>query len=258
MHKTNFVKDKLKSGKTVVGTWSVIPSPTVADILSSAGMDFIIIDAEHGPTSYETAQSMIMACENNGCSPLFRVGSDDENLILRALEIGSHGIIVPQIESAEQAKRVLECTKYFPEGHRGYSPFTRACSYTPLEGHTDISNSNTLTSVIVEGKRGMSNFHKILEIDNLDVVYLGPYDLSQSIGCPGDIENPKVLDAIGICCQLAEEYNVTVGSFVKDAKYAKFMIDNGVKLLAYRADCDLLHTAANKAVDELNQIMECL
>jgi 4-hydroxy-2-oxoheptanedioate aldolase len=256
VHKINFLKDKLESGKVVVGTWSVIPSPVVADILSSAGMDFIVIDAEHGPVTYETAQNMVMACENNGCSPLFRVGSNDDNLVLRALEIGSHGVIIPQIESFEEAKRASSSMRYFPMGNRGYSPFTRAGTYSPVEEHTSISNSRVLSTIIVEGQRGMDNFHRILEVEDIDIIYLGPYDLSQSLGCPGDIENPKVLNLIEKCCKAAESRNIVIGSFVKDSQYARFLINNGVRLLAYRADCDLLYTASKKAIDDMARLLE--
>ena len=149
MHKYNFLKDMLATGATVIGTWSVIPSPTVADVLSLADLDFIIIDAEHGPVSYETAQNMIRACENNGCCPIYRVGDNDENLILRALEIGSHGVVIPQVTDAEGARRAAMATRYFPHGNRGYSPFTRAGSFTPTQDHTNISNSSVLTAIIV-------------------------------------------------------------------------------------------------------------
>jgi len=256
MHKNNFLKDKLNSGKTVIGTWSVIPSPTVADVLTSAGMDFIVVDAEHGPASYETAQNMIRACEVNSASALFRVGDNNENLILRALEIGSHGVIVPQVVDFKSAKQVAECSRYFPEGNRGYSPFTRAGGFTAVENHTNIANNKILTSIIIEGEEGINNFNEILDVKNIDIIYLGPYDLSQSLGCPGDIENLKVLNLIEKCCKQAESKNIVIGSFVKDIKYAKFLINNGVRLLAYRADCDMLYNAARKITDDISFLLE--
>ena len=254
MHKTNFLQEKLMAGKTVVGTWSVIPNPTVSNILAQAGLDFIIIDGEHGPIGLETAQNMIRACELEGCSPLFRVGDNNENLILRALEIGSHGVVIPQILNKREAKSAARAVKYHPAGHRGYSPFTRAGSFSPVNDHAEISNNNTMTMFIVEGEEGISNLDEILEVDNIDVIYIGPYDLSQSVGCPGDITNPKVLSLMRECCKKIIDKGIVAGSFVKDSEYAKMLIDNGVNFLAYRADCDIILNSTKSIINDIAKI----
>ena len=254
MHKTNFLKQKLALGQTVLGTWSVIPSPTVSNILAKAGLDFIIIDGEHGPIGLETAENMIRACELEGCSPLFRVGDNNENLILRALEIGSHGVVIPQILSREDAQRATAAVKYHPAGARGYSPFTRAGSFSPVENHAETSNLNTITMFIVEGEEGIDNLDEILEVQNIDIVYIGPYDLSQSVGCPGEITNPKVLKLMQYCCEKISDRGIIAGSFVKDGEYAKMLIDNGVRFLAYRADCDIIINSARSIINDIANI----
>jgi len=254
MHKTNFLKQKLSAGKTVVGTWSVIPSPTVSNILAKAGLDFIVIDGEHGPIGLETAENMIRACELEGCSPLFRVGDNNENLILRALEIGAHGVVIPQILNKMNAESAVNAVKYHPRGHRGYSPFTRAGSFSPVEEHATISNSNTMTMFIVEGEEGITNLDGILEVEDIDIIYIGPYDLSQSVGCPGDITNPKVLRLMNQCCEKIVDRGLVAGSFVKDGEYAKMLIDNGVKFLAYRADCDIILNSTRDIISDIAKI----
>ena len=101
MLRKNYIKEKLNSGEKVLGTWSIIPSPITTDIICSAGLDFIIIDSEHGPISFETAQEMVIACESRNVSPLMRIGSIDESEILKALDIGVHGIQIPNVENVD-------------------------------------------------------------------------------------------------------------------------------------------------------------
>ena len=149
----NYVKEKLEAGKTVIGTWSVIPSPIVTDIICSAGVDFIIIDAEHGPITFETAQEMAIACDSRGVSPIMRVGGVNENDILKSLDIGMHGVQIPNIDNIKDVHKLIRYSKYPPIGNRGFSPFTRAGDYT-LDNATKITehaNRNTLVGINVEG-----------------------------------------------------------------------------------------------------------
>ena len=114
MLKTNFIKNKIKENKIIIGTWSIIPSPISIDIISSTGMDFIIIDSEHGPISFETAQEMAITCEFRGVSPIMRVGSINESDILKALDIGVHGIQIPNVNSVEDVKQIIKFSKLTP------------------------------------------------------------------------------------------------------------------------------------------------
>ncbi|SVD92191.1 uncharacterized protein METZ01_LOCUS445045, partial [marine metagenome] len=108
----NILKEKLKKGQVVFGTWMVIPSPTLVEVFGLAGMDFVVIDHEHGPFTYETSENMIRAAENSGCTPLIRVPTNSASDILRSLEIGAHGIVVPQIENYNQADFAIKSMKY--------------------------------------------------------------------------------------------------------------------------------------------------
>ena len=130
MLKNNFLKQKLEKGIPVIGTWSIIPSETTIDIISSTEIDFIIIDAEHGPISFEKAQTMCSICESNNVSPVMRIGSIDESNILRALDIGIHCLQIPNVKSVEDVERIINYSKYPPLGRRGFSPFTRAGNYS--------------------------------------------------------------------------------------------------------------------------------
>ena len=192
------LKKRLQAGETVVGPFVIIPSVPLVDTLGYAGMDFCIIDTEHGPISQESATDLVIAAQGSGVAPIIRVGDNDERLILRALDIGADGVQVPQINNVEDGKKVIHAAKYFPLGERGVSVFTRAGDYYVNEGagHTDKQNDETMIVVHIEGQRGLNNLDEIMTVDGLDVLFLGPYDISQSLGLPGDVRNPKVEAAL--------------------------------------------------------------
>jgi len=129
MIKENFILHKLNSGQAVLGTFVITPSVVSVDIIASTGIDFVIIDREHGPISFETAQQMAIACESRGVSPIMRVGDIELSFIQNALDIGMHGIQIPNIDTRQNAQDVIKFAKYPPEGERGFSPFTRAGNY---------------------------------------------------------------------------------------------------------------------------------
>ena len=153
MLKKNFLREKLASGRAVVGTWSVVPSVVLTDIIASSGIDFMIIDSEHGPIGSETAQNMVIACESRNVSPVMRVSGVVEGDILKALDIGVHCVQIPNITSSENIKSAITLAKYPPIGNRGFSPFTRAGGYSIEHAKelTKIANENVLLAIHVEG-----------------------------------------------------------------------------------------------------------
>src|SRR3990167_8452464 len=132
MNNRNKLKDKLKKGESVFGSWSMLASPSVMNVMGTVGLDFIIVDMEHGPMSFEMAENQIYAAEAAGCTPIIRLGEVDELAILRSLEIGAQALLVSHVETAEKARQVVSAAKYFPEGKRGLSPFTRRHGYSDV------------------------------------------------------------------------------------------------------------------------------
>ena len=173
MNKCNFIKEKLYSGKAVLGTWSIIPSVELADIIASSGVDFIIIDSEHGPINFETAQRMAIACESREVSPIMRISSINENDILKALDIGMHGIQIPNISCKKDAEEIINFAKYPPIGNRGFSPFTRSGDYIPndVKNLTMESNKNTLIGINIEDIDAINNIDEILSVKSLDIIF---------------------------------------------------------------------------------------
>lgn len=247
------LKKRLQAGETVVGPFVIIPSAPLVDSLGYAGMDFCIIDTEHGPISMETATDLVIAAQGSGVAPIIRVGDNDERLILRSLDIGADGVQVPQINTIDDAKRVIHSAKYSPMGERGLSVFTRAGDYYVTEGagHTDRQNEETMIVVHIEGQRGLNNLDEIMTVEGLDVLFLGPYDISQSLGMPGDVRNPKVEAALKDAADRARAQGRAVGSYAKDVEMGKWLIDLGVQYLSINVDATIYMQACEKIAKAL-------
>ena len=243
----NTLKEKLINGEVVFGTWMVIPSPTLVEIFGLAGMDFVVIDHEHGPFSYETSENMIRAAENSGCTPLIRVPTNSASDILRSLEIGAHGIIVPQVDTFDQANFAIKSMKYSPRGERGVSAFTRASSYYGIgeKNRTKKSNDSTLSMLLIESIEAINNLDAILECKDIDIIYIGTYDLSQSLGIIDDVNNEKVLSIIKESVLKIRKAGVAAGILAQSSEDAKRWIDIGVQFVPYIADCGIIHEAVS-------------
>lgn len=238
MTKRNPLKEKLKAGKVVLGGWCEIASPTVANIMASTGLDFVIVDQEHGAVGFETAEAMCRAAEADGCTAIVRTQENRESVILRALEIGSHAIMIPHVESAEEARRAVNASFYHPKGNRGLGPYTRNHGYTHvgLEQSVLDANDATFLGILVEGNDGLANMDEIAQVEGLDLIYLGVYDISQAVGLPGQLRHPKVLDALKTSAAQLSARGVAAGTYAADLEYAKLLIDLGYQFIAYSVD----------------------
>lgn len=252
MKRTNELKMKLKQGKTVLGTWNILPSAPVVNVLAASGLDFVVIDMEHGPISYETAEDMVRAAEVEGCTPLIRVPRNDEAEILRALDIGAHGVVVPHIETVADREKAIKAIKYHPIGERGLSPFTRAAGYDPenTATYTERANRETMSVLIVEGQEGAKNLEAIIDDTNVDVVYFGLCDLSQALGIPGQLDSPKLKEFVKDCVDKAKNKNTAVGAFTADMKMLKWFKEIGLRFITYSLDATELCRTFKKTIKE--------
>lgn len=258
MKENSSFKQRLQNGEVVFGIWCVIPSGSVMNVIATAGFDFVIIDMEHGAASFETAEEMVRVSQSEGISPLIRIGQINEEYILKALDIGAEGILTAHVGNKEEAAEVVSLSKYHPDGKRGFSPYTRAGGYSggDIVQHSSVQNDRTVAGVIVEGASGVTNFDDILSTPNLDLVYIGAYDLSQSLGIPGQVGNPQVRQAMEMCMTKARALGVAAGGYVaKNVSDIKWMIGIGMQFITYLPDCALFHNACKVAVDEFKSVI---
>ncbi len=252
------LKEKLKAGEVVFGPWCVIPSSSVMNITSSAGFDFVIIDLEHGPTSFEMAEGMCRAAQSEQVSPIIRLGQINEEHILKSLDIGVEGLLVAHVETPEDARKVVGFSKYYPIGKRGFSPYTRAGKYSggDIKEHAHKQNEKTLVGVILEGKKGIENIDAVLETEYLDLVYIGAYDLSQALGIPGQVGHPEIRKNMERCIRKIRDAGIAAGGYVaKSEEDMAWMVDIGMQFITYLPDCTVFHNAMCSGVKDFQKII---
>lgn len=243
-------KERLKKGEIIIGPWCIIPSPTVTDIIGKTGVDFVIIDMEHGDFSLETVENMVRAAESSGCIPFVRAEKNDESCILKILELGAIGVIIPHIESRADAERAINHVKYYPVGMRGLSPFTRAGGYSKdnVQDHCKKQNNRTMIILILEGKDGIKNLDDILSIEDIgnkiDIIYVGAYDLSQALGYPGNVDHPDVRKHLEIAIKKIKKSGVAPGGYVaKTQNEMEWMCKMGMQFITLLPDCTVFYHA---------------
>ena len=246
MLNSNQLKEKLKSGKPVLGTWNTLASPLVTEVLAQSGLDFQIIDLEHGPFIIDQIHLHVSACEaSKSCTPLVRIPDNSDWMALQVLDQGAKGVVVPHINSKESAQFFVSTTKYYPSGSRGFTPFSKAGGFTNtnVDSYVQKAIKETLNIIIIESQEGLNSLEDILTVDDIDVVYFGAYDLSQALGCPGDIKNPKVINTIKQGVDLVNKSGKYAGGFVPQSKEdVKWLLDMGMKFITYEVDSSIMHT----------------
>ena len=239
-------KSRLADKGFLLGCFVEARSPEIVEILGLAGFDFAIIDREHAAFSGETTAELMRAAAVAGTAPFVRVRENAAGQILEALDLGAVGLHVPQIATADDARRAVSAAKFPPAGERGFNPFVRAGFYgaTPVDEFRRTADDDTLLVLHIEARRSLDELDEILSVDGVDVAFLGPYDMSQTLGVPGEVTHPKVVETMRAIVAAAEPRGVTVGCFANTPEQARLWLAEGVRYLAYSVDTQIfLHAA---------------
>lgn len=197
--KRNRMKEKLRAGEPVFGVSVMIPSPQVVEMIAAAGFDWVLLDCEHGTLTIESVELMAIAAEASGITAIARPVSRSPEHILQVLDRGVMGVQVPHVNTAEEAREVIAAVKYHPLGRRGLAAGTRAAVYDAhgtLADYVKAANEATLIAIQLEDRAAIDNIDELLKVDGIDVFFIGPSDLSQSMGYPGNPKAPPVAQAI--------------------------------------------------------------
>jgi 4-hydroxy-2-oxoheptanedioate aldolase len=244
----NKLKEKLNKGEAVLGTWNTLSSSLVTEVLAQSGLDFQIIDLEHGPFAMDKVHLHVSACENSQCTPLVRIPSNSDWMALQALDQGAHGVVAPHIDSVDDAKALVNAVKYHPQGSRGFTPFSKAGGFTNtnVDEYVGRAINEILNIVIVESKEGLNNLEEILKVDAIDIIYFGAYDLSQALGHPGNTKHPDVVQAIQQGVDMVNSAGKYAGGFVPQNKdEIQELLDIGMKFITYEVDSAIIHKHVN-------------
>jgi 4-hydroxy-2-oxoheptanedioate aldolase len=253
----NSLKAKLREGRVGVGIFANSAHASFIEAAGLAGLDFCVIDMEHGSVSPLVAEDLCRAAQVVGMTPVVRVRKNDGPLLQRALDIGSGGVQVPQVETAEDAAAVVHGAKYAPQGARGLSFYTRAAEYG-LAGNDPETlrtlNEEQLVIVQVEGVRGIENLDRIAAVPGIDVIFIGPNDLSQSLGIPGQIESPQVLKLMEVASGKIRGASKFVGTYANDTRMGRRWAEVGVQYIAISQDLHTFLEACRTIVREMQAV----
>lgn len=243
-------KKRLQNKETLVGVLLSLPSPEIAEIMTLSGFDWLFIDLEHGPMDFLACQRMIQAAGGQS-ECLVRVPENSESAIKKALDIGAAGIIAPKVNSAEEAQNIVSYAKYAPQGQRGVGA-ARAQGYgLHFSEYVGRANEDLLVVIQIEHIEGVNDIDKIVAVPGIDVIFIGPYDLSASMGLDGQVDHPRVLEAIDRVEQACAKHNLPMGYFGMSPEAVKPYRDKGYQLITCGTDAGFLASGASETIKAL-------
>lgn len=251
------IKTKLASGGLSLGGWMSLGHVSIAEILAASGVDWVVIDTEHTAIDVSEVLRFIIAVEARNCIPLVRLASNDPIQAKAVLDSGAAGIIVPMINSKAEAELAVRAAKYPPLGHRGVG-LARAHGYgSTFQEYVQGANDASLLFVQIEHIDGVNAIEEILSVPGIDGTYIGPYDLSMSMGLPGQIHHPDVKAAMDRVRQATLAHGLTAGIHLVHPDDAASKIGDftaeGYRFIALASDLLLLRDGANRLFDVCSQ-----
>jgi 2-dehydro-3-deoxyglucarate aldolase len=236
------LKQRLRSGDTTVGSWITLAHPAIAELMARAGFDWLVVDLEHSVITIREAEELIRIIELCGVAPLVRLSANDPVQIKRVMDAGAHGVVVPMVNTAEQASQAVSAVKYPPQGTRGVG-LARAQGYGQrFEEYKAWVEQHSVVIVQIEHIRAVDNLDRILAVPGVDGFIVGPYDLSGSLGVPGEFGHPSVLAALEKIRITAESMRVMSGFHVVHPSHedVKAKMRAGYRFIGYSLDTLLL------------------
>jgi len=251
----NPLKTKLQNNQLTIGSWITLGSINIAEIMAQAGFEWLTIDMEHSVITIDVAQNLIQVIDGCGVVPLVRVGENNPNLIKRVMDAGAYGVIVPMVNTQEQAEAAVSAVKYPPVGTRGVG-LARAQGYGfDFDDYAATVNDESVVIVQVEHIDSVNNLEDIISVDGVDGCIIGPYDLSGSLGVPGNFTHPDVLAALKKVESVCKKMNVPLGMHVIEPDYG-LVIDNvekGYTFIAFSLDSLFLGTSCREQIKQLTE-----
>ena len=244
------IKARLEQGQLLLGTMLTLPSPETAEMISKCGYDWVFIDAEHGPLTTLDCQRLLQAIGGR-CAGLVRVPENTEAQFKQALDIGADGVIAARVNTADEARQIVQWCKYPPQGIRGVG-LGRAQGYG-LEFSDYMENANQEVLVVLQAEdiEAVKNIDQIVDVDGIDVIFIGPYDLSASMGKTGALDDPEVVEAIETVTRSCQASGVALGYFGVTAESVKPYIEKDFRLICAGVDAGFITQGAVQTIESL-------
>ncbi|MCH7605929.1 MAG: 2-dehydro-3-deoxyglucarate aldolase [Chloroflexi bacterium] len=250
----NTLKQKLEEGKAVFGVMITFPSPPVVEMLGYLGFDWVLIDNEHGSITVDNSEDMIRAAEYAGIAPIVRPVSNKPEIIAPFLDRGAWGVQIPHVNTASEASAAVDAVKYYPEGHRGIFSRSRPAGYgfsgSTAEYVVD-ANRNTLVCLMLEEVEAIDNLPELVQVDGVDVFFIGSGDLSQSMGYPGQQTHPEVQKVMETGVGIIREAGRIAGVSCPDSLVPKYL---GLGVQYFHGNVGtLIQTSSERYLGEMRQ-----
>ncbi len=254
------LRQRLRRGETVIGSWINSGSPIIAELMAACGFDFLCVDVEHSAVDLPQTQQLFQAIRSGhpDCAAMVRLHGVDYALVKRYLDAGASGVVAPLVRTREEAMLLVEATKYPPQGLRGVG-FCRANAYgMRLADECARANDEILLVVQIEHIEAVRNIDAILSVPGIDSAFIGPYDLTASMGITGQFDHPDYLAARDTILKACQSHNITPGIHVVPPvpEQAKARIAEGYRFLAYSLDITMLATACTEGLAALREGVE--
>ena len=236
-----------------IGSWITLGHPAIAEIMAAAGFDWLAVDLEHSVITLREAEELIRVIDLKGLPAFVRLSSNNSEQIKRVMDAGASGVIVPMVNTREEAVSAVSAVKYPPIGTRSFG-LARAQGYGPkFEDYISWQEEGTLIIVQIEHIQAVENLESILDVPGVDGYFVGPYDLSGSLGVPGDFNHPDFLEAMDEINRLASQTNVPGGVHIvePDVEKLREYIANGLTFLAYSIDTRMLDESCRKGLESI-------
>lgn len=254
-HKPSPLKASLRSNKLTIGSWLTIPHQSIVEIMSSAGFEWLTIDIEHSAIDFQTTQNLIGHIQANNMEALVRVSKNDEVIIKRVMDAGANGIIVPMVKTADEAREAVSYLKYPPFGKRGVG-LSRAQHYgTGFQSYQKWVDEESIVIIQIEHIESVKNLAEILDVEGVDGIIVGPYDLSASMGKPGMFDDEDVKEVLREIDRITLAKNKPLGFHVIDSNHLKMVekINKGYSFVAFSLDFFFLGDKAREEMLSLKQ-----
>ena len=236
---TRTLKERVLAGERVLGAMILeFFVPALPQLTRAAGAEFLFLDMEHTGATMETLKSVIAGCRGIGLAPIVRVPATEYDFIARALDIGAHGVMVPIVETREQAEFIVSCSRYPPEGRRGAAFGFAHDDYAPGDVTEKIAaaHARTMIMALIETERGAANVDQIAAVAGIDVLWLGHFDLTNFLGIPGEFKHPRFLAAVDRIVAACERNGKTAGFLTTDESWVHEYAAKGFRCFAYGVD----------------------
>lgn len=249
------LKRKLKNGESILGTMIItFDNPDLAKILKVVGFDFFIVDCEHGPFDYSSILGLFTMAREAGIPPMIRIPEVNREWVLKSMEMGAAGILLPQTESVEQARALVTYSKYAPMGNRGVSMLRAHTGFEKIANareYMDRQNEDAILMTQIESQAGVDNIEDIMAVPGIDVAFIGPNDLTQSLGISGQFDHPKFISALDRIMSAAKKNNKFSGIHLMNSAALKPWIEKGMTCNLWSNDVTMLMDTARKGLAEL-------